>query len=351
MTTGWRGGERRGARLAWVTLVGVGVLAAMTACSDDGGDDTAAGDTAAGNTAGDADATTTAGASGPSGEFSFLSYNVAGLPQEVSGEQPSTDIPLISPLLQDFDVVVTQEDFDWWQPAIDGLDFVNYHTRLRAENDFPYETEQHPGPEAVGIDVEADRPIMMVGDGLGIMSRFPISDVDRVPWPDCYGGVDTGAGDCLAMKGFAVATVELADGVTFDLYTLHAEAGEGPDDQPLQEEDFEVLADYIVEHSDGRPIILGGDTNLHLEEGHDQQAVDTPIWEGFLEATGLTDVCAVVECANPGTIDKVAFRNTDDLTLEPLFFEWRDDVFVDDAGEDLSDHPPVAVDWSWTADG
>lgn len=335
----------------------VSMVLILGACSSDSDDDasdapeTTAGD---GATSSPEDSTTTPDTAPTSGggqvnSFSMLVYNVAGLPQEVSTEQPSTDIPLISPLLEEYDLVMTQEDFDWWQPAIDTLDFVNYHTRLRAENDFPYETEQHPGPEAVGIDVANDRPTMLVGDGLGMMSRFPLADIDRVPWPNCYGGADTGAGDCLAMKGFARATMELADGVEVDVYTLHAEAGEGPEDQPLQVEDFEVLAAYINENSAGRAVIIGGDTNLHLEDGHDQQAGDTPIWEGFLEATGLTDVCTEVDCANPGSIDKVAYRNSDTLTLVPQFFEWRKDVFVDDAGEDLSDHPPVAVDWSWTA--
>ena len=53
----------------------------------------------------------------PPAEFTTLSYNVAGLPQEISKAQPREHIPLISPLLNDFDVVLTQEDFDWWTPV------------------------------------------------------------------------------------------------------------------------------------------------------------------------------------------------------------------------------------------
>ena len=56
-----------------------------------------------------------------SGDFTVLSYNVAGLPQEISTVNPQEHIPLISPLLNDYDVVLTQEDFDWWVPALDTL--------------------------------------------------------------------------------------------------------------------------------------------------------------------------------------------------------------------------------------
>jgi endonuclease/exonuclease/phosphatase family metal-dependent hydrolase len=318
-------------------------LLVVAGCSSDDG----------GGGDGDSASTTTAAASG---EFSMLSYNVAGLPQEVSSENPEEHLPMISPLLNDYDVVMTQEDFDWWSEDPDlsanvsELDFVHYHERLRADTDFPYATERHPGPAAVGIDgSDPQRPMPYVGDGLGFLSRIPFHDVDRVPWTHCYGVLD-GASDCLAMKGFAVATFTLADGVTVDVYTLHAEAGEGPDDQPIQVENFQQLADYIVEHSDGHAVIVGGDTNLHLEPDHDQRAADTPVWEGFLEATGLTDTCDVVECPGVGQIDKVAFRNADGLTLEPQSFEHPTGRFSGPDGEDLSDHPPVLVEWTWTAD-
>src|SRR5215218_7287882 len=104
------------------------VLLAGACSSDDAGDD-------AGAERGSTD-TTAAPDDASSGEFTMLSYNVAGLPQEVSSENPSEHLPLISPLLDDYDVVMTQEDFDWWGPEVEDLDFVNYHERLRADTDF-----------------------------------------------------------------------------------------------------------------------------------------------------------------------------------------------------------------------
>jgi hypothetical protein len=288
----------------------------------------------------------------PEGEFSLLTYNVAGLPQEISTEQPSTDIPLISPLLNDYDIVVTQEDFDWWVPELDVLDFRNYHTRLRADADHAYESDIHPGPAAVGIDgSDPERPMPVVGDGLGYLSRYYFTNLQRVPWEHCFGGADTsdgGAADCLAMKGFGVATVWLGAGVPVDIYTVHGEAGSTTADRRMIAEDFALLADFMADHSEGRAVIVAGDTNLHLEPGHSMTPVHAPIWNEFLAAGGLTDVCAVVPCQSPGSIDKVAFRSGGGLTLEPLERRWEDEIFVDGSGDDLSDHPPVAVDWHWT---
>lgn len=342
-------GTRDRGRLARAVVL-AGALAggaALVGCSSGGSDSGGATTTGA---AGSSD-----GAAAASGEVSVLSYNVAGLPVEISKERPDVNIPKISPLLNDYDIVMTQEDFDWWKP--DGLasstDFVNYHERLRADADHEFRTEPHPGNEAVGIDIEADRPNMELGDGLGVLSRYPLSDTDRVPWTECFGEFDSGASDCLAMKGFLMTRVELAEGVVVDLYDLHGEAGGGEEDQALQGEDFEQLADYINENSQGNAVILGGDTNLHTdlpgEDAHEDSGdgEDLEIWDRFLDETGLTDACAATDCDDPGRIDKIAFRSDGGIELEALSHAFQTDVFVDEEGEDLSDHQALEVVFSW----
>jgi endonuclease/exonuclease/phosphatase family metal-dependent hydrolase len=302
-----------------------------------------------------------AGCSGndqPGGDFTLLTYNVAGLPQEISQVNPEEHIPLISPLLDDYDVVVTQEDFDWWGPLLDGLDFAHYHERLWAKTTQRYRTEQYPGPEAAGVDTVA-RPTVQVGDGLGILSRFAFHDAARVPWPGCFGGLnpsDGGAADCLAAKGFAMVTLTLADeddAPTVDVYTLHAEAGATDEDQRLQEEDFVVLAAYITEHSKGRAVIVAGDTNLHTDSDHPDAHgdADTVAWKQFLESARLTDACDTLDCDEPDSIDKVAFRSGDDVRLDAEDLAFPRDRFVDTHGEPLSDHPPLVVTFGWTAIG
>jgi len=329
------------------SLFAASVLVLLAACG--GGSSDAADDTAS-TAAGEGSTTTTAGAEG--GTFSVLSYNVAGLPQEVSKEHPEEHLPLVSPLLNAYDLVLTQEDFDWWKP--DGLastlDFIHYHERLRADVTHEYQSPRHPGPEAVGLD-PTSRPLE-IGDGEGLLSRFPLSGYDRQPWKGCFGGLDTsdgGAADCLAMKGFLVAETELADGKAVDVYTLHAEAGGTEADQSLQADDFEQLAAYVAEHSKGHAVILGGDTNLHTDlvhpDGH--QGDDIEIWDAFLDATGLTDSCTELKCSSPGSIDKVAYRDGGGVDLTATSWDKPADRFVDAAGEDLSDHEPLVVELRW----
>ena len=284
----------------------------------------------------------------PPSEFSVLSYNVAGLPQEVSKENPKKHIPMISPLLNAYDVVLTQEDFDWWQPAAGALDFTNYHTRLRAEATHPYRTDRHPGPAAVGINPAA-RPLL-VGDGIGIMSRFPLTAEAHHAWSKCYGDAFTGAGDCLAMKGFRVVTMTLGDGREVDMYSLHAEAGSGARDQALQVLDFEELSLFIRSRGADRAIIVGGDTNLHVDEGYPEPNtgfVDRVIWERFLSSTGLTDVCVELACDQPGIIDKFAYRSNETVQLKATKIEFPAERFTASTGESLSDHTPVVATFRW----
>lgn len=288
-----------------------------------------------------------------SGEFSLLSYNVAGLPQEISNGNPERHIPMISPLLDDYDIVVTQEDFDWWAEALNGFDFVHYHDRLRAEATHQYRSSQHPGPAAVGITPEG-RPQLLVGDGLGVLSRFAFTEEGRVPWDGCFGSADTsdrGAGDCLAMKGFSMVRMSLAAGVEVDVYNLHAEAGATLQDQQLQEADFVQLAAFMQANSEGRAVILGGDTNLHTESNHPDghEGADTRIWADFLDATGLTDACHAVGCAARTQIDKVAFRSGDSVNLTVLTHDLPRARFRDPEGNNLSDHPPLVVTFVWEA--
>ncbi len=288
----------------------------------------------------------------PPGSFSVLTYNVAGLPQGISSGNPETNIPLISPLLNAYDVVLTQEDFDWWTPIAGILDFVNYHTRLRSQIEHPWRTDRHPGPEAVGLYTEARS--LLVGDGIGIVSKYPFSGEKQHAWTFCFGGVipDGGAADCLAMKGFRVVTMTLGDGRDVDVYSLHAEAGGTPTDQHLQEIDFQELADFINARGGDRAIILGGDTNLHTDDIHPDGGggADTVIWQKFLSATGLTDVCIELSCPEPGSIDKIAYRSSSTVALQATGSDFPRERFQSN-GADLSDHPPFVATFDWDIPG
>jgi len=136
-----------------------------------------------------------------SGEFTLLTYNVAGLPEGISSSHPEEYIPLISPMLNAFELVLVQEDFV-------------YHEQLAAEVDHPHHTPSL-------YDSLDDFPL---GDGLNRFSLFPMGRVHRLQWPGCSGELDCSS-DCLASKGFSLARTELAGGLSVDVYNLHGEAG------------------------------------------------------------------------------------------------------------------------------
>jgi hypothetical protein len=63
----------------------------------------------------------------------------------------------------------------------------------------------------------------------------------------------------------------------------------------------------------------------------------------------LTDACTELQCAEPGSIDKFLFRSSTSVELRAESWQRETDVFVSDLGEALSDHPPIAVRFAWSA--
>lgn len=274
------------------------------------------------------------GGSSSEGSFSLLAYNVAGLPQGISSSNPTENIPQISPRLNDYDVVVVQEDFA-------------FHEILAAEANHPYQSEPKPYPYPLDAPVQdllnaAIAGEAVMNDGLNQFSIFPFGPLERVEWEMCFGVLTTGAGDCNAEKGFSASDLTLADGVVVRLYNLHAEAGSTPEDAIATESDWAQLAEHIVDHADGRALIVAGDTNLH-----GNNAEDKVIFDRFLDTTGLTDACRALDCDNPDRIDRVMVRSSATITLTPT--TWlSDDQWLNPEGQQLSDHEPVLSDIDWS---
>lgn len=366
-------------------LGALALTAALTACSnsDSGG----------------------AGGSSSSGTFRALSYNVAGLPEIVSDEDPRTNAPLISPLLNDYDLVLLQED---WGDPIQRLEtmgllpagsypgVLGYHHLIVADVNHPYRSEPAPPPLGLELRRGVDGLLgpTLLADGLNRLSRSPFGDVTRVMWRECHGStlmvpldallgvlvdipgigdllapfnltgddglIDDGATDCAAQKGFSVATHELAPGVLVDVYNHHADASSHNRDLAAKQDNFAQLADFILEHSAGRAVIVGGDTNLRFDRSRreEQQVIDGGTWAQFQEATGLRDVCATIDCGDLDTMaadegfsahDRFAFRSGGGVELRALSHRFERDRFMRDDGEPLSDHDPVAVVFEWRA--
>jgi Endonuclease/Exonuclease/phosphatase family len=276
----------------------------------------------------------------PSGRFAALTYNVAGLPTALSGSEPAVNTELISPLLNAYDLVLVQESWVNPDPPIPGLEV--FHEVLVSQVTHPYLSE--PAPPPLGSDPR--RPEALVSDGLNRMSRFPFGELTRVMWENCFGGADTsdgGAADCLSQKGFSVATTAMAPGVEVDVYNLHAEAGNTRLDQQYRAADFEQLAEFIAARSSGRAVVVGGDFNLNTD-----RAVDRAVFDAFLAAAELTDVCGVLDCGDDADrIDKFVYRSGGGVTIAPLTHRFERETFRRDDGEPLSDHDPLAVTFEW----
>jgi hypothetical protein len=279
--------------------------------------------------------------SAAAGTFSVLTYNVAGLPEGLSGSHPFTNHPQISPLLDPYDLVGVQEDFA-------------YHELLVADLTHPYQSikDTNPGPwgEQIGY---------AFGDGLNSFSRWPFGEFTRVTWNECF-GLATNASDCLTPKGFSFQRHEMAPGVFLDVYNWHSDAGNDEEDRAARRSNTRQLYEYIDANSAGNAVLVLGDTNSRYTR-------DGDVLPEMLAAVGLTDVWVELErggvlpsiggslsdCADPsaGTcerVDKILYRSSASLALEALDHEVLESLFTDSAGQPLSDHDPVYALFRYT---
>ncbi|MQM24143.1 jacalin-like lectin [Glycomyces albidus] len=267
-----------------------------------------------------------------SGDLSVLSYNIAGLPLGLGDGDPETNTPIIGSRLGAYDIVHVQEDF-------------NYHAALYAADDHPHRTATSGG--------------VPFGSGLNTLSDHPFEDFERVTWDDCA----SGSGDCLTPKGFTFMRARLAEGVWVDLYNLHTDAGSEPADIAAREANLAQVAAYMAEHSAGNAVIVYGDTNTRYTRGDGIAA--------FAAGSGLTDAWVELvrggDAPNAGdpalvcddatvdatceVVDKVLYRSGDHVRLDAVDYRNDHAAFRDGDGENLSDHYPIAVDFSWTTSG
>lgn len=250
------------------------------------------------------------------GQINALTYNVAGLPMGISGSSPEENAPVISPLLNNYELVLLQEDFV-------------YHDKLTREAIHPYQSI--PKAPTTGY----------VSDGLNQLSQFPWVDFMRIQWVACYGDATGGAADCLSEKGFSFSRMSIGGDSTVDVYNLHVEAGSGPEDQKARTEGVSQFIRFVQQESADKAVIIGGDFNLHAND-----AEDVVLIEKLTSELQIEDACLALDCGID-VIDRFYFRSNQDIQLTPL--SWRiGDEFVDEEGSDLSDHNAINVSFKWT---
>ncbi len=247
------------------------------------------------------------------GGFSVLTYNVAGLPEGISGSHPLVNTSKISPKLNAFDIVLVQEDF-------------TYHRKLRSKAEHPYIS----GPGRGGS----------LGDGLARFSRFPFSEVEHIDWEECYGTMGY-ANDCLTPKGFSFATHEVAPGVFIDIYNLHMDAGGSKGDIEARDAGMDQLIAWMAERSAGRAVIIGGDWNLNARRDRDMEVLDR-----ILTKQNLKDSCRALNCGEE-RIDRILFRGDDRIRIEAVEYKVEVQRFEKKRRIQLSDHEAVSTVFGW----
>lgn len=278
------------------------------------------------------------------GEFTVLTYNIAGLPDILSGGNPEENTPAIGTLINNFDLVGVQEDF-------------KYHSDL-LENatSFPFIT-QHSGN-------------IPFGDGLNTFSKFPTTLPTRIPWEDTHGFITDGA-DEMIPKGFTYQRLQVAPQVFIHVYNLHCDAGSDTQSQLCRNSNLEQLAEAINTYSQDQAVLVIGDTNARYFKEADK------VKELLIDPTGLKDAwvevvrggdfplpdaeqLAYIEAhiTDPDTdkdgpdheeVDKILFRSGENVTLAATEFMIQEELFVDDEGNRLSDHYAFSASISYSA--
>ncbi|TLS29214.1 hypothetical protein PpBr36_00902 [Pyricularia pennisetigena] len=269
-----------------------------------------------------------------SGSLNILTMNVAGLPTIINGNDVPGDKATNSRNIGDklsqygYDLAHLQEDF-------------NFHAYI-------YETNKHPFRTATSGGVP-------FGSGLNSVSNYDWIDFDRVKWDVCS---NASGADCLTPKGFTFMRLRVAEGVYVDCYNLHADAGSLDDDMKARNANLRQVSDAIKARSEGNAVLVFGDTNSRYTRIPDGITV-------FRLQNGMTDpwvelirggVEPTVEslCSNPSTtnscetVDKVFYRSSPTLTLKAKEWSYASNKFLQDNGDLLSDHNPIAVNFDWS---
>lgn len=322
------------------------------------------------------------------GDFTVAALNVDGMPQVIDltftnlelnkdgpGSEGSTEI---GKYIQNsgFDLIATSENF-------------NYSEEIMGEaKAYKSGTVRDAIPEKLSLDVIGgilgNNLFPIDTDGLNLLSKteIPVSGETWIPWNETYStqnedipiiNVPSGNGaDGMIKKGYRFYQVEIAEGVTIDVYILHADADSQEGDIAARKTQFQQLAAAINVNTNGNPIIVMGDTNCRYTR-------DT-LKTDFIDATGMTDAwvelirkeegypeygtppLVAVDKVGEGetgvpypyceVVDKIFYLNNPDSPVQLKALEYNIDTvnYVDEEGA-LGDHWPVSVKFQYTIKG
>ena len=263
------------------------------------------------------------------GNFSVLTYNVAGLPEILSSASTPRDVSSaqIGNLINSWSIVHVQEDF-------------NYHAYLYDNgNAHPYRSSTSGG--------------VPFGDGLNSLSYFPFTDFTRIKWNKLINE------NALIPKGFTFSRVRMAEGVYIDFYNLHTNAESDEASIAARADNLLQISNYIATVSKGNAIVVMGDMNARYTRDNNLRLLTnvngltdpwiTLIRNGNTPNLGEPDIaCAFPNITNNCEIvDKIFYRSNKYIQLTPSNYNVVN-TFVNAQGQQLSDHMPLSVNFSYS---
>lgn len=280
--------------------------------------------------------------------FNAVALNVDGLPNKILGIEINPDgkeaagaTALCGVLANSgWDFVGFSEDF-------------NFHSQLTAAPASNYYNFGAHGGSVSGLSNSTD------GLGFACSKSLTMSGGTRVEWGVYNGFTDQGA-DGLINKGFRVYTVTFATGVAVDVYVLHMDADSGNKDIEVREQQLKILADYIKNNHNKRPVIVLGDTNCRytreqLKTGFiDYINADSRftikdawiehMWGGTYPVYGSEAMMTHTYGDQKGeVVDKIFYINTTESNLV-----LASNSYLHDTSLTTSDHFPVVVNFTLT---
>jgi endonuclease/exonuclease/phosphatase family metal-dependent hydrolase len=186
-----------------------------------------------------------------------------------------------------------------------------------------------------GSDVD---PPAMLDSGLGMLSRFPLSDVSQVRWQECNGG----GWDCAATKGFLRGTF-YKNGFGIAVFTLHTQAGTLQSDVDTRWYQLSQLSSAVFAYRLFHPthaVIVTGDFNVPGETSEYYGNMRT-----FMGANGGRDTALNERCGDYLHCTKCCDNDLTDLFSDPCANERLDYMIYYDSFDGSVRVQPTDYTW------
>ena len=293
--------------------------------------------------------------------FTACALNIDGLPQTMAGITVNGDGPgatgtqAIGQYIvnKGIDILGLSEDFNYNGDLIVGLQNNYQMGTWRGRID--------ASGILTGLHFNTDGLMFLLKNQNRYSQNMSYSNETWVQWEESLGGLSDGANENVD-KGYRFYTVNLGDNVKIDVYILHMNTAEGPDQIALQDRQLTQLANAILANGDGRPKLIIGDTNCRYTRNKVVDNLITPlsasydikdVWvEKFRNGTAPTYNTEALMVSDPKNsesyktgeiVDKIFYLNPKggnlSFTLDDLVFDA--DNYKKENGTLLGDHVPV----------